>query len=145
MSLVSLTSSIRNCNVNVADANRLESDRFLNPSNTVCYNSTGYNIKGQMVCKDSLHTKAAGCSHPMDMVNLENSNRPNYLVFTPSDSQKTNHTSLDEMTGHFGNQLISHTKQSCNYNNNYENYMKQYAENNNTSCSINQYSAHTTC
>jgi len=65
-------SSITTCN-----ANKLESYRVRNLSNTLCFNS-------------------ARCEHPIDMVNHINSNRPDYLVFTN-----------DEKTGQFGNKLIS--------------------------------------
>jgi len=81
MSNVSLTAALRVCRVDAGEANRIESDRFLNPDNMLCPIWDGTNLKGQQVCPDSFWTKSAGCNSAEDRILVENSQRPKYFDF----------------------------------------------------------------
>lgn len=78
---VSLTSALRVCRVDAGMANKIESDRFLNPNNMLCPIWDGTNLKGQQVCPDSFWTKSAGCNSAEDRILVENSQRPKYFDF----------------------------------------------------------------
>jgi hypothetical protein len=78
---MSLQSSVRTCDVNVGEANRIQSDRFFNPSNMVCIPWNGMNNKGQEVSPDSWWTKTAGCDSAEDRVMVENAQRPKYMNY----------------------------------------------------------------
>lgn len=78
---VSLESSIRTCKVDVAYANKVESDRFLNPQNMLCPVWNGRDNTGRRVRLDSYMTKTAGCNSATDRVIVENNNRPQYLEY----------------------------------------------------------------
>lgn len=79
--IVSLESSIRTCKVDVGYANRINSDRFLNPRNMVCPVWNSLDSAGRIACPDSFVTKSAGCNNPGDRVSVENSQRPNYIQY----------------------------------------------------------------
>lgn len=87
MSALSLEKSVRSCDVNVGEANRLQSDRFFNPQNMVCIPWNGLNNKGQEVCPDSFYTKTAGCDSAEDRVMVENSQRPKYMNYVTLGAQ----------------------------------------------------------
>ena len=72
---ISLEKSVRSCSVNVGEANRIQTDRFFNPSNMVCIPWNGINNKGQEVSPDTFYTKSAGCDSAEDRVMVENSLR----------------------------------------------------------------------
>jgi hypothetical protein len=78
---ISLERSIRSCQVNTGEANRIQTDRFFNPNNMVCIPWNGLNNKGQTVCPDSFYTKTAGCDSAEDRVMVENSLRPKYFNY----------------------------------------------------------------
>lgn len=78
---VSLTSAINICRVGSGEADRIQSDRFLNPNNMVCPTWSGYNLTGQAVCPDSFYTKSAGCNSALDRVTVENVLRPDYSSY----------------------------------------------------------------
>lgn len=78
---LSLEASVRTCSVNVGEANRIQSDRFFNPTNMVCIPWNGVNNKGQEVCPDSFWTKTAGCNSAEDRVMVENGLRPKYMNY----------------------------------------------------------------
>lgn len=78
MSNLSLEKSIRTCKVATGWADRMQSDRFLNPSQMTCVTWNGFNSKGQRVCQDSFNTKTAGCNSAEDRVVVENNLRPQY-------------------------------------------------------------------
>lgn len=84
---ISLESSVRTCDVNVGEANRIQSDRFFNPNNMVCIPWNGINNKGQEVCPDSYYTKTPGCDSAEDRVMVENSQRPKYVNYITLSSQ----------------------------------------------------------
>jgi len=81
MSSLSLDASIRTCKVETGEADRIQSDRFLNPNNMVCIPWNGMNSKGQSVCPDSFYTKRAGCNSASDRVVVENHLRPDYATY----------------------------------------------------------------
>jgi len=78
---ISLTSSVRSCKIDTAWANRIESDRFLNPDNMVCPVWNGYDTAGRQVCPDSFYTKRRGCNSAEDRVMVENNQRPQYAEY----------------------------------------------------------------
>jgi hypothetical protein len=78
---LSLQASVRSCQVNVGESNRIQSDRFFNPSNMVCIPWDGMNNKGQQVSPDSFYTKTPGCDSAEDRVMVENSQRPKYMNY----------------------------------------------------------------
>jgi len=78
---LSLESAIRTCKVDTAYANKVESDRFLNPQNMVCPIWNGVDSAGRRVCPDSYWTKTAGCNSAEDRVFVENNLRPQYMEY----------------------------------------------------------------
>ena len=122
---ISLEKSVRTCNVNTGEANRIQSDRFFNPSNMVCVPWNGLNNKGQEVSPDSFWTKTAGCDSAEDRVLVENAQRPKYFNYVTLGAQGVNgdfygrsdsdnfrdamardkfNNSRNELTGNFGKQ-----------------------------------------
>ena len=88
---VSLESAIRNCKVNTAWANRVESDRFLNQQNMVCPLWNGQDSAGRKICSDSFNTKSAGCHSATDRVEVENNvSRPQYMQYVTLSSDGIN-------------------------------------------------------
>ena len=78
----SMEAAIRTCKVDTAWADKIESDRFLNPANMVCPLWDGVDTAGRPVCPDSFMTKRAGCNSAEDRVVVENSvTRPQYMEF----------------------------------------------------------------
>lgn len=144
---LSLNSALRTCKVNTGEANRIESDRFLNPNQMVCIPWSGMNSKGQTVCADSFYTKRAGCNSALDRVTVENQvSRPwysDYISLNMSGLQGDiygNDTARDEtdsasqwernrynVTGSFGNQFQATNYQSCGINA-YENAMARMSQ-----------------
>jgi len=86
MANISLEGSIRTCKVDTAWADKLGSDRFLNPNNMMCPAWNGVDTAGRMVCKDSYYTKQAGCNSAMDRVSVENNLRPQYMEYINLDA-----------------------------------------------------------
>ena len=84
---MSLEKSVRSCSVNVGESNRIQSDRFFNPSNMVCIPWNGLNNKGQLVSPDSFYTKTPGCDSAEDRVMVENAQRPNYMSYVTLGAQ----------------------------------------------------------
>jgi hypothetical protein len=79
---VSMEAAIRTCKVDTAWANKIESDRFLNPDNMVCPLWNGVDTAGRAACPDSFYTKNAGCNSAEDRVVVENSvSRPQYMEY----------------------------------------------------------------
>ena len=132
MSSLSLDASIRTCKVETGEASRIESDRFLNPTNMVCPMWNGQNSKGQAVCADSFYTKRAGCNSALDRVTVESGLRPDYAAYinlnmaglqgdiygnpTAWEESGSSNQWLDNRhntTGQFGNQFGSTNQQSC--------------------------------
>ena len=85
---VSLQSALRTCKVDPGWANKIESDRFLNPNNMVCPIWDGMDITGRQVCPDSFYTKSAGCNSASDRVEVENNvSRPQYMEYITLSAQ----------------------------------------------------------
>jgi hypothetical protein len=143
---ISLESSIRTCKVDTAWANKIESDRFLNPENMVCPIWNGVDTQGRQVCPDSYFTKRAGCNSAEDRVIVENNLRPSYYEYitlsanglegsiygTNSSNQMSQPTkqlsSINKITGNFGSQFGASIYPSCSYKNNYQQTMAQNSE-----------------
>lgn len=82
MASISLEASLRTCKVDTGWANKVESDRFLNPNLMVCPIWLGRDNAGRQVCPDSFVTKTAGCNSPEDRVVVENNvTRPQYMEY----------------------------------------------------------------
>ena len=82
MASISLEASLRTCKVDSGWANKVESDRFLNPNNMVCPIWNGVDTAGRPVCPDSFMTKRAGCNSATDRVVVENNvSRPQYMEY----------------------------------------------------------------
>ena len=79
---ISLEAAIRTCKVDTGWANKVESDRFLNPNTMMCPIWTGVDSAGRSVCPDSFYTKSAGCNSASDRVVVENNvSRPQYMEY----------------------------------------------------------------
>lgn len=87
---ISLEKSVRTCSVNVGEANRIQTDRFMNPNNMVCIPWNGINNKGQEVSPDSFWTKTPGCDSAEDRVMVENALRPKYSSYVTLGAQGIN-------------------------------------------------------
>jgi len=135
---VSLDASIRTCKIDPAYAAKVQSDRFLNPSNMVCPIWNGYDSAGRPVCSDSFATKNAGCNSAEDRVFVENYQRPQYVEYVnlssggiegemyggsepkymtmPEQDKIKAHDNLravNSMTGNFGKQFGSNVFPNC--------------------------------
>lgn len=135
---ISLEASVRTCDVNVGEANRIQSDRFLNPNNMVCIPWNGLNNKGQEVCPDSYYTKTGGCNSAEDRVMVENAQRPKYSNYVTLNTQG--------ISGHiYGNvsaqhQSLDRQKWLDQKNSQIPNFGKQWGANVEYSkCGINAY------
>jgi hypothetical protein len=78
---ISLEAAIRTCKVDTAYANKVQSDRFLNPENMVCPIWNGVDTAGRRVSPDSFWTKNGGCNSAEDRVVVENNQRPQYMEY----------------------------------------------------------------
>ena len=78
---ISLQSALRTCKVDTGWANKIESDRFLNPEQMVCPIWNGMDTAGRRVCPDSFFTKNPGCNSAEDRVVVENNLRPQYMEY----------------------------------------------------------------
>lgn len=84
---MSLEKSVRTCDVNVGEANRIQTDRFMNPQNMVCIPWNGLDNTGREVCWDSFYTKTPGCDSAEDRVMVENALRPKYANYVTLGAQ----------------------------------------------------------
>ena len=71
MSSLSLNAALRVCKVDVGYADKVNSDRFLNPNNMLCPLWGGVDVAGRPVCPDSFYTKSAGCNSALDRVMVD--------------------------------------------------------------------------
>jgi len=135
MANISLESAIRTCKVDTAYANKVQSDRFLNPSLMVCPIWNGVDTTGREVCVDSYWTKNAGCNSAEDRVMVENDvTRPQYMEYINLSAQGINGAvygnsmpynevgqtsrelqAINNVTGNFGLQFGANTYPGCNY------------------------------
>lgn len=86
MANISLEGSIRTCKVDTAFANKIQSDRFMNPNNMLCPVWNGVDTTGRSVCVDSYRTKQGGCNSAMDRLLVENELRPQYMEYITLDA-----------------------------------------------------------
>ena len=84
---VPLTGSVQTCSVNTGYADKLWSDRYENPNNTLCPVWNGLDSFGRIVAYDSFYTKSPGCQSAEDRVVVENQLRPQYIDFITLDAQ----------------------------------------------------------
>lgn len=134
MANISLESALRTCKVDTAYANKVQSDRFLNPNNMVCPVWNGRDITGRPVCPDSFVTKRAGCNSAEDRVVVENSQRPQYIEYinlsangigghiygnTMAQSDlmdaRKQLNDINNITGNFGKQFSASVYPACGY------------------------------
>lgn len=135
MSTISLESAIRTCKVDTAYANKIESDRFLNPNLMVCPVWNGLDNAGRMISPDSFYTKRAGCNSATDRVVVENNvSRPQYMEYITLsaggiagniygntagyNNSMTRTKQLDQInsiTGNFGTDFGATNETSCGY------------------------------
>jgi hypothetical protein len=87
MSSLSLEKSIKTCKTDPGQAERVASDRFLNPCNLICPMWSGYDSTGRPACPDSFYTKSAGCNSAQDRVLVENDLRPDYSEYITLSTQ----------------------------------------------------------
>jgi len=121
---MSLESAIRTCKVETGWANKVESDRFLNPNLMMCPVWNGMDLTGRMVCPDSFYTKRAGCNSAEDRVVVENNvSRPQYMEYINLNANGIQGDIYDNTMGWVGagcnkqfqnNQLETHTGQFGN-------------------------------
>ena len=139
MSSLSLEASLRTCKVDSAWANKVQSDRFLNPNNMLCPLWNGMDNTGRDICHQSFVTKSAGCNSASERVVVENHLRPNYTEYVtlsaggiagpntkPSALTRTNSLNqVHNLTGQFGlttefgaeiNPRCSHKDMSAHHN-----------------------------
>ena len=83
---ISLLGSINVCKVNTGWADKIQSDRFENPSNLLCPLWNGQDNFGRFVHPDSYVTKNAGCNSADDRVAVENFLRPQYMEYVALDA-----------------------------------------------------------
>lgn len=132
---VSLESAIRTCKVDTGWANRVESDRFLNPNNMVCPVWNGRDTAGREVCPDSFVTKRRGCNSATDRVVVENNvSRPQYMEYITlsaggvkgniygntmpwqnSHLRRKDLDNVNNITGNFGKQFGAAIYPSCGH------------------------------
>lgn len=87
MANISLEGSIRTCKVDTGWANKLQSDRFLNPNIMMCPVWGQTDTQGRKVHADTFNTKRAGCNSALDRVSVENAQRPQYIEYVTLDAQ----------------------------------------------------------
>jgi hypothetical protein len=83
---ISLLGSINVCKVNTGWADKIQSDRFENPSNLLCPLWNGQDNFGRFVHPDSFITKNAGCNSADDRIAVENFLRPQYMEYVALDA-----------------------------------------------------------
>lgn len=86
MANISLEGSLRTCKVDTGWANKIESDRFLNPQLMLCPVWQGYDSAGRQVPWDSFYTKTPGCNSAAERINVENELRPQYIEYVTLDA-----------------------------------------------------------
>lgn len=83
---ISLLGSINVCKVNTGYADKIQSDRFENPSAMLCPLWNGQDSYGRFVHPDSYYTKNGGCNSAQDRVGVENFLRPQYMEYVALDA-----------------------------------------------------------
>lgn len=141
MSNLSFQASLHTCKVDQGEANRFQSDRFLNPNQMLCPVWNGRDSAGRPVCADSFYTKSLGCNWAIDRVSVENDQRPRYSEYITLDAQGIRGPPYDNfatwqsvmaakelkksnnISGNFGKQWQANVIPGCGYS--YEQAMAQ--------------------
>jgi len=132
---ISLEASLKTCKIDTAWADKVQSDRFLNPAQMVCPIWNGYDLAGRQAAPDSFYTKSAGCNSAVDRVLVENDQRPQYAEYINLsasgidasiygnynnnmswvDEGATNRDlrNVNNITGQYGNQFMASNYPSC--------------------------------
>ena len=147
---ISLESAIRTCKVQTSNANKIESDRFLNPQNMVCPVWNGLDTQGRQVCVDSYLTKRAGCNSAQDRVVVENNLRPQYMEYVSLSSSGINKDLYSDanvrtntvqnsqnITGSFGDAIGANVTGSCGVRS-YERAMQQMSKSSRENQAVNE-------
>ena len=82
----SLDASIRTCRIDTGYAEKLFSDRYLNPHVNICPTWQGTDLTGRPACGSSFNNKTAGCNSPRERIEVENANRPQYIQYVNLDA-----------------------------------------------------------
>lgn len=82
-STFSVDSSLSTSKVDIAQAQRVASDRFFNPYSNTCPKWNELDATGRPVCLYSMMTETEGCSQPRNRVEIENSLRPVHMNIPP--------------------------------------------------------------
>ena len=132
MSSLSIESAVRTTKVDTAQAARMESSRFLNPTNSLCPIWRGVDTAGRPACAASFMDKAPGCVPAGDRIGVENGLRPQYsqyITLSPQvgvsgdlysssgvaaqksnvDPRSSRYATLADGYGSFGTNLQGHT------------------------------------
>lgn len=141
MANISLDASIRTCKIDTAYANKIFSDRFLNPANMVCPIWNGYDSAGRPACPDSFWTKSGGCNSALDRVAVENYQRPQYVEYVNLSAAGIDGEIYGPNPGYSMNQWDSmkRTQDLYSINNITGNFGVQFGANVNPNCGVNQY------
>ena len=99
MSNISLEAAVRTCKVNTGWAPRIQSDRFENSNLMMCPVWTQRDLTGRKVSEDSFYTKREGCNSPLDRIDVENDQRPQYMEYITLDSAGFRGDMYDEKPG----------------------------------------------
>lgn len=135
---ISLQSALRTCKVDTGWANKIESDRFLNPDNMVCPIWNGIDTSGREVCPDSFVTKSAGCNSAEDRVVVENNvSRPQYMEYITLSANGIKGNIYGNTLGYQNSEL--RTKSLNNVNNYTGNFGLQFGADVIPHCSVNAY------
>lgn len=144
---ISLEGAIRTCKIDTAYADKIYSDRILNPNNMICSVWNGYDSTGRPACPDSFMTKEIGCNSAEDRIFVENYLRPRYMQYvnlsaggidgefygrpntmTQWDEMKavSDLRAINSVTGSFGQQFGSNVYPNCGVHQ----YARAMAQNN---------------
>ena len=126
---ISLEKSVRTCAVNTGEANRIQSDRFFNPSNMVCIPWNGLDNEGREVSPDSFYTKTPGCDSAEDRVLVENSQRPKYFNYVTLGAQGVNGDFYGRSSNDSFQDAMGRSKFDKERNNYTGNFGKQFGAN----------------
>lgn len=141
MANISLDASIRTCKIDTAYADKVYSDRFMNPANMVCPIWNGYDSTGRPVCPDSFMTKNPGCASALDRINVENTQRPQYVEYVNLSAGGISGEIYGENPGYPMNQWATMKRKQDLYNLNTitGNFGQQFGSSVNPSCGVEQY------
>lgn len=56
-----------------------ESEKSIDPNNTICYNWNGLDTSGRQASAGGFNSRSGGCNSALDDININNAQRPKYL------------------------------------------------------------------